>query len=517
MKLSETPKNLWIYIYLFIYFLISLCFLTSFPFVHSDEPWLSGLSLNIWENSSFSVTEPFFDTYQRYPHAIKILFHILQILFMKLFGYNIFSFRFISLLFALGSLLAFYHISNLVFKNKLFSFMSTLVLSLDIQFIYASHFARQEIIILFFMLLSTVYLLRHMKDHNYYNDIITGIIIGISIGFHPNSFIIAVTIGMMYLYLIIKKNFRINNLMVLIITVLLFACVFILLSLIMDGDFFQHYSQSGVKFGVQESLFEKFQKIDDVYKGLYLRRSTTAYMPNIKFELIIFALGFIISLLLLIKYNKVSEYFELGLMFFAVIGVNLGNIVIGRYNSTSTIFIFPFMILLVAFLLERYTIYNKFILGILLLCTLCNTMGNLTTYDSTYDEYIAQISKYVRSDSIVLSNLNTGYYFKGNNLYDYRNLAFIYEDGENFDHYINSRNIQYILYYDEMDVIYDNQPRYNGLYGDISTYYNDMKNFIETNCYEIGSFINPTYGTNIYRLIDKKDWGIHIYKVITSQ
>lgn len=43
------------------YFSINLYFLTDFPFVHSDESWLSGLSRNILEKGSFGVTEAFFD------------------------------------------------------------------------------------------------------------------------------------------------------------------------------------------------------------------------------------------------------------------------------------------------------------------------------------------------------------------------------------------------------------------------------------------------------------------------
>ena len=76
-------KNKILIILLFIYFLVNLSFLTHFPFIHSDESWLSGLSRNILETKNFSSTETFFDLYLRNPHAIKIIFHSIQIMFIK--------------------------------------------------------------------------------------------------------------------------------------------------------------------------------------------------------------------------------------------------------------------------------------------------------------------------------------------------------------------------------------------------------------------------------------------------
>ncbi|MEG0020453.1 MAG: 4-amino-4-deoxy-L-arabinose transferase, partial [Oscillospiraceae bacterium] len=47
--------------YLLVYFCVGLIFLVDFPFVHSDEAWLGGLSREMLARGSLSVTEPFFD------------------------------------------------------------------------------------------------------------------------------------------------------------------------------------------------------------------------------------------------------------------------------------------------------------------------------------------------------------------------------------------------------------------------------------------------------------------------
>ena len=145
MKKWFAQKNM-IYFYLAAYFALSLFFLDSFPFMHSDESWLSGLTREMM-HSGPGATEPFFDLMPRYPHAIKILFHLLQMPFILGFGYSLFSVRLLSLITGTVLLYVFYRLSHWLFKSDLKALAITLILSLDVQFIYATHFARQDIII----------------------------------------------------------------------------------------------------------------------------------------------------------------------------------------------------------------------------------------------------------------------------------------------------------------------------------------------------------------------------------
>ena len=91
-------------LYIVLHTLISLAFLERFPYVHSDESWLAGLTRAMMEEKSLAVTEPFFDLVPRYPHGIKTLFHLLQMGAVSLFGYRIFSVRLLSLLAGAGVL-----------------------------------------------------------------------------------------------------------------------------------------------------------------------------------------------------------------------------------------------------------------------------------------------------------------------------------------------------------------------------------------------------------------------------
>ena len=192
-------------IYLLLWTVINLLFLVVFPFMHTDESWLAGLSRTIMTEKNPAATEPFFELVKRAPHAIKIIFHGFQILFIRAFGYRLFSVRFFSLLTGTGCLFLFGEICRRLRISKL---SGTILLSVQIQFIYASHFARQEIQILFLMLLSIVTALSTKKGSavNFRRGILTGIPVAAAIGFHPNAFIAAWPPALLLLGGIVKKK-----------------------------------------------------------------------------------------------------------------------------------------------------------------------------------------------------------------------------------------------------------------------------------------------------------------------
>src|SRR6056297_1550610 len=175
IPMEKIENTKYIYILLIIYFLTNLIFLTSFPFIHSDEAWLAGLSRTIINEGSFDVTEPFFDLYPRSPHAIRIIFNSIQIIFMKIFSYHIFTFRLISLLFGTISLYFMYKVAYLITKSNKLSILITGLLAVDIQFLYSSHFARQEMVLISLFLISFYYFLsKVINKSKYFHDLIMG-------------------------------------------------------------------------------------------------------------------------------------------------------------------------------------------------------------------------------------------------------------------------------------------------------------------------------------------------------
>ena len=151
-----------------------------------------------------------------------------------------------------------------------------------------------------------------------------------------------------------------------------------------------------------------------------------------------------------------------------------------------------------------------FILSIISINTFVNINNHY--YSETYDGYLNNLELYIPENAIVLGNLNTLFAFDTNKFYDYRNLGYLPED-ETFSDYIYERNIEYIIYPDEMDFIYNTRPLWNGLYGNVYPYYEDMKNFFDNGCAVIGNFNSPIYGMRIVRYIEDKEYNITVYKV----
>lgn len=513
---NDKKKYLYLLFLLFTYFIINLLFLTKFPFVHSDESWLSGLSRNILENKSYSVTETFFNLYERHPHAIKIIFHTIQIIFINFFGYSIFSVRIVSLIFGILSLIYFYKLCGVTFKSKTLSLIATIFLSLDVQFIYASHFARQEIILLFVLIFTLYYIFKHIDLFIIKNSIILGFIIGLSIGIHPNSFIIFIPIVVIYLYnIFITKKLTIKDFIVLGSVIVLFAISFILLSIYFDPNFFYNYSRYGKQFGVFYSATSKIAQIKDFYLKLYYDVSGTYYTPNIKFQFFLFIFALLISILKLFILEKKELKQKIISITLSILAINIGTIIVGRYNQTSIIFIFPLFYILVIYMINEINSTIKIIISaIICLILVFNTVYNVIPYiNDDYNDYINEISKKINKKDMVLANLNCEFYFDNGKLLDYRNLSLLKNFDITFEEYIYDNNIDYVIFPEEMDFIYNSRPVWNGLYGNTYYYYSDMKSFLKNKCELIHEFKNKTYGIRIARYINEKDWNIKVYKV----
>ncbi|OFV70441.1 ArnT family glycosyltransferase [Acetobacterium wieringae] len=519
-----------LYWYLGLYFLVNLLFLTAFPYVHSDESWLSGLSRHIAVTGDIGVTEPFFNIYQRYPHAIRLLFHLLQAGFMQLFGYQIFTFRLISLLFSVATLYFFYKLGRLFCRSAGTALLATLLLSLDLQYLYASHLARQEIIIVFILVLALYLLISRIDRHRYRDDLGLGIIVGLGIGVHPNILMVAVTIGLGYAYYLWQKKISWRNLALLVLVIGLFAVLFIGLSIAMDPDYLTHYTQQGQNFGVGDGLLGKWQGLLLFYQHLFNQFSIEYYMPNIRFQLLVFAAVVLLSLGLLLKHRSTPRDQPLRLPLLLIFGVNLGIFVIGRYNVTSVVFIFPLMYLLTVLLLE--SVYpdqmpnqrqasekkrkKKWLPGLLVLITAVLTLTGLHPPANSYATYLSQIQTAIPGNPKILGNLNAEYAFADGQLLDYRNLQYLDDQGITFADYVAAEQIEVIIYYDELGLIIANHPRYEVMYGDLTPIAAEMTAFLAAHCEEITVFNDASYGTNLAPLIDARPWSIHIFRVTTA-
>ncbi len=494
-------------ILLLIYFIASLLTLTRFPFMHSDESWLSGLTRTMM-NEGISSTETFFDLLPRYPHALKTIFHLIQMPFISMLGYNLFSVRLVSLIFGCAALLATYKIVFKITKSKTVSFMSVGIMALDVQFIYASHFARQEIIVAFGILLIYLYIIKNIQTWSYIKDILIAVIIGAMIGIHPNAFIVSLVAASIYLYyLLIDKKIKIHNILVLIVVTAGFAGVFVGISYLFDPQFISHYLKYGDHLGVTMTFAQKIRALAPFYQKLWLGISGTYYTPWIKVQIVIFFAAIVSGSVYAFFDKKVLMYL------FPIVAVNAGYIIIGRYSQPSILLMFIVCWLLVFFLVSRLKKFKIALLSVVaVLMLVVSAVQIAPNMNHDYKDYLQDIKRAVPENAKVLANLNSEYAFAYNSLLDYRNLGYIDESGMDFADYVKSNEIEYIIYPEEMDYIYQVRPVWNIVYGNLYPYYEDMKTFIDENCELVDEFYSP-YAMRIAKLAYEKEWKVKIYKV----
>ena len=516
-----------VFIYIIIYALYSASFLTRFPFVHSDEAWLAGLTRDMQAGGSFGVTEQFFDLKPRVPHALKLLFHALQMGYIHVFGYSIQSVRLLSLTSGLICLILLYHIGKEL-GGRWMGFGLMVLVSLDVPFIYASHFGRQEIILCISLLACILILVRCHGCPTIRQALYLAIITGLSVGIHPNSFLCASICGSVMAVCGFKMTVRHLHIHILPLAIYTavtgaIASIFVGISFLFDSAFIPDYFRYGEQeFELGRTASSRLEQFLYYFKSIYAQESGTYYIPDQRLELIFIPILMVLLLLIWLFLKNVHED-EVSVwrshtlvLLSSMAGLSLGMVIIGRYNQTSVIFflvlgwISMFQLMLLAGRTGR-----SLAIGLTFILLVLNSRVQITPFlhSPSYAHYLDQLGQLVPKDLKVLGNLNTGFYFDQGMLLDYRNLPYL-EQENSLDDYIRNNKIQYILMTDELDYIYENRPYYNVIYGNPS-FIQDLGTYCASNCILAGTFENPLYGPRIISLIGNPRYGtVSVYKVI---
>jgi len=549
-----------------IYLIVNLLTISKFPFVHSDETWLAGLSLTIKKAGTFQVTEPFFAVYPRQAHAIKSIFHWVQGTWMSVFGYGVVQVRLLSFIVSSLSLVMYFKFLSIKLnraQNQIINkpsplkssqsmgasvhtsvlsswlpFLCTGLMALSIQFIYTSHLGRQEAFILFFMALAYFLVDIHIVHQHYPKALIytcvTGVITGLAIGFHPNSFLIACVVGSMLIYDALLNQRILPTLLYTTLTGLI-ASIYVFISISWNRSFIADYGSYGQSQGISGSVMGKISAFPTFIHKLFNQISGTYYTPNIRLELILLGVLSVLSLVLLTYRWFVKRYHtqELALPLLGILGLSLGLVIIGRYNATSIVFYIPFIGLMAFGLMQTLNsmgakTYKFQILLVILLISLSIKSGiTICQYElEDYNDYTSELTKALSKDikedqtkskspSKVLVNLNAGFAFNPNTFLDYRDLGALTASetslNTSLETYLTDNSINYIVLSEEMDYIYRNPDPWDILYGPMD-YYPHLLNIIEKEYDIIHTFESPQYGMRIVRYNDGYPWTIRVFK-----
>lgn len=513
---KKTLYKVALFVYLLAYGLVSFSLLEIFPLAHSDESWLAGLSRTMAEYRDFSVTEPFFDAWERYPHAIKILFHALQVLLFSFADYSVGTVRLLSLFIGLAVLILFYLTAEKLLKSSGMAFFFMLIFSFDIQFIYASHFARQEIYLLLLFVASLYLFFYTETPYTTKHALLLGLLTGIGITLHPNSFLIACMIGCSFLaYLIHNRCKNFGPLAIYVGVCGVSAAIIVAVSNSFRSNFLVNYFSYGADtFGIDTPTGDRFTALFAFFKRLFLREGGTYYVADIRLQLLLFtAIALMLALFYYVMRKEEHTLCQnILLLLFGSVGIIAGIFIIGRYSQLSIVFLFPIGWLLTALF---FTLFEKPIKKGLTVA-LCAAVLTISIKEihpflskDSYAHYLEQIAEYVEPSDKVLGNLNMDFYFDNHSLIDYRNLPFVMEEEGTLTSYIEKHEFAYIFYTDELTYYYEHRPYYNTIYGNIM-FAEDLLRYCKEECTYVGSFSNAYYAPRIIELIGNEDYG-HVY------
>jgi len=496
-----------------IWFVLNLFVLQSYPFVHTDEAWLSGLTRSMMEEKSFSATEDFFDLYPRHPHAVKIIYHLLQIPFIALFGYGIYSVRLLSLLAGACAIPLFFRLLKNINPdgNGKSLLLITALMAVDVQFLYGTHMARQESLLLL-MEISILLILTERDLSPSRRGLIAGLITGLAAGIHPNAFIIAWPAGLYLLISIGLKKRPLKEGLLFIGGAAFPALLVVGLSYSFNPNFIADYRAYGEPLGILEPADVKWLRLPGFYRKLFFRVGGTYHTTPLYLQTILF------PLLLAADFFRNRNWLALS----GFIGFNAALVIIGKYSQPSIIFILPFYYISAAGALKveeekkgarrqrRIPIYLS---AGLLAATLTFSLIDMGDEREPFSSFIEKIGIHVPSDAGLVGNLY-GEYITGEEglFYDWRNLSHLRERGISLEDYLTDRSVEYIMLTDELDFIYRNRPVWNVLYGNLAHWYPSMLELMEKKGTLIEEFDSPGYGVRIAPYRYKREWKVRIYR-----
>jgi hypothetical protein len=511
---SHRPFELPIaFVSLLVYFLVNFITLMRFPTVHSDELWLKGIAGAAMRAHSLWVTESFFDLYPRVPHPFRWLYVGLQSLFLHCFGDTVFAMRLLSLTFGMLSIVAFaYFLKQL----KLPYHLPVLALMFNISFVYAIHFGRQETMVLFFMIVALGSTLTGAT-------FLPAVIVFLSIGVHPNSFLIAGAVSSLMILQIARKARPFKQLFYFAgILTFFFLCMIGIGSLAEPG-FFAGYLKYGADLGLNSAPMRRTALFFWFWQKLFMQIGGTYDLMGIKIWLIA-------GLLLMLSPLLTRRLTEAHAILF---GILLSLFFLGRNNQLAVLFIMPWIILGITqfichehrehhlFIRKRQRLESWMVAAVLLGFLIWHCFANISLYERERpyqvgsEHMIASLKSVLPSDAIVLGNLNVIDAVDETRFYDLRNLGYLEASNIRLEDYIRDRNIHYLIIHDEMTYIRQASPTWDFLY--VNTHYFDaLFQFIEADTEPVLTFDNPLYAMRIAAYSGTYPWQTTVYKIQDS-
>lgn len=522
-----------------VYLILHLLSLQLHPFVHSDEAWLASLSRSIMVEGSAAATEDFFRLTGRYPHALKIFYHILQMPFLSI-SWSAPAARLPSLLAGLSVLYLMYRTASALGLKKGLKYLPLVLIAIDPQFWYLSHLARQEMLLIALFCWSVYLKVRGRAGY------MVALPLAAAVFVHPNSFIIAVGVGSLYLpgMLGMRKDDPEKKILTGFLEALSFALTLALaaaaavsISFIMDSEFLAHYRTFGDSVGTGDSLVVKFLGLPRFLMKMSERRAGTYYLPEVRPFFLAGIAGYL-CIGFASFFRRIRKRPRKGLRnipgLLLIIPFLLSAMVfIGKYGPPTIGFLMPPAYLLftcgLAYLIRdpgdrsvngAVHIRSRIIgyicgltVALLFLWSSVSTGREVSASVSagSYRDYRNFLNGNIDSSGRVLMNLNGAFAFEYDRMVIWRDLSSL-ETGQSLEKFLDEQDVRWIVIPGELQIIYRDRPVWNNLYGN-PAWYPELLEIVESRGIPVARESFPSYAMRIVPFMDRDDWQLQIYRI----
>lgn len=514
---------------LLLVLLLHAATLTRFPFVHSDEVWLASLTRSMLEERSFTATEEFFRLTDRHPHAIKTLFHLIQMPAV-LISFSAVSVRLISVIAALGMVIAGWFAGTGATRTVAGGTGFASILAVEPILFAASHIARQEIVLALILVTAIAIYERRRTSWTIGVTIGLGTLLGAGAFIHPNACIVALPFPLLVLIDSAAVTAgvsgepydrpvpRIRRSLTLVMVLLVWAALALGASLAMDPVFVRHYLAFGAEVGVDRTLFERFTEFPKFYLRLFRAIGGTYFVPVAAPTLLIGIGAMTVALpVALLDRDAAPGIRRAGILLGMI---NAGILIVGKYSQPVVALVIPPLVLLciqlIASLRRRQRRLGTVALGAILSVCVAASVVQLAPWiveDDTYRRYLDRIEGSLPPDVPVLANLNTGFAFTPGRLHTWSDLDSLSSHGLTVSEYLELEDIAYIMYPEELDVIYRERPIWNSVYGNLYPWYDEMQRVLSERYELIGAFASPVYAMRLIPYLGSDEWLCRVYRV----
>ncbi len=478
---------------------------------------------------NIAATEDFFYLTPRFPHAVKTLYHAVQMPFLAI-RYSHLGARMPSFLAGIAAVALLHGIIRRTIGSRWIALGTTVAFGLDPQVLYVSHFGRQEALILLVILGGIAVLTSGPVTTKAAAG--AGGIVAAGVFIHPNAFIAAAVIFPWLLFApvyprpsggsssrraaVFTKRVALVAAFAGVVAVGALAAVAV--SLTMDPYFITNYRSFGETVGVSDNVVRRYFRLVTFFRNMAGRNMGTYYLPPVASRLTVGA----ILMALAVVGVTVHKVFRRGASVLPALSLAASVValfIVGKYSPPSLVFLFPFIYLSAASfagniegtklpsIITGAVVVGMFALSVTALVQELPRWYRLDAAGGSYTALIDEVKDLLLEHDLeetpVLANLNLAFAFEPGRLRAFHDFAAIPRgDSGAVERYIREEKIGAVfLPRQEMDIIYRNRPVWNDVYGNPSRFYPQLLDVLEQQGRLVATIPAPLYGMRLLRYV----------------